>query len=140
MNGEWKKIYAEDGTLMYEGSTLFGKPYGLGTSYYSNGNKCQEGIFDVKGLVQGREYYMNGILRFEGTYKINKAYGPNYPVYGTCYDKDGNEYFQGRLSLKFGGVGYPSVTKPEEFGPIPLECAPELEKFMWTDEKRRTGL
>lgn len=138
MNEEWKKIFSEDGKLMYEGFTLFGKPYGAGTSYYSNGNKCQEGVFDIKGLVHGREYYQNGILRFEGTYRINRAYGPNYPIFGSCYDKNGNEYFNGELSHRTGGVGYRSVEEPKDFGPIPLEGAPKLNKFMWEDDARRT--
>ena len=138
MKEEWKKIYSEDGKLKYEGFTLFGKPYGAGTSYYSNGNKCQEGVFDIKGLVQGREYYRNGNLRFEGTYRINRGYGPNYPVFGICYDETGKEYFNGEISLWAGGVGYRSVEEPKEFGPIPLEGAPDLKMFMWEDDARRT--
>ena len=138
MKEGWKKIYSEDGTLLYEGFTLFGKPYGAGTSYYSNGNKCHEGVFDIKGLVQGRQYYMNGNIRFEGSYRINRAYGPNYPVYGTCYDEDGIEYFRGELSHSIGGVGYCSVKEPKEFGPIHLKDEPDLKMFMWEHEAKRT--
>ncbi len=91
MKEEWNKIYAKNGKLMYEGFTKAGKPFGSGTSYYSNGKKFQEGLFDSTGLVYGREYYRNGKIRFEGAYKINTGYGPNYPVFGTCYDEEGNE-------------------------------------------------
>ena len=51
---EWKKIYNGD-VLVYEGFTINGKPYGAGTTYYKNGNKFEEGVFDVKGFVAGNQ-------------------------------------------------------------------------------------
>lgn len=135
MKEEWKKIVSGKGVLKYEGYTINGKPHGSGTSYYPNGNKYQEGVFDFKGLVYGREYYRNGNVRFEGAYRICKGYGPNYPVYGACYDEDGNEYYSGKLEHSFGGVGYPTVTKPEEYGPVCLRDTPKIEMFMWSDSK-----
>lgn len=134
MNEEWKKIYSKSGKLMYEGFTRDGMPFGSGTSYYPNGNKCQEGIFDVKGLVYGKEYYRNGNVRFEGAYMANKGYGPNYPVFGSCCDEDGNEYFYGELTVKKSGLGYPSITKPAKFGPIVHKRMPDLKTLSWREK------
>ena len=89
-------------------------------------------MFDVKGLVYGREYYPNGKIRFEGAYKINHGYGPNYPEYGRCYNEDGNMYYEGKLSVKRSGLGWPSVKMPKEFGSIP-QSHPDLRYIDWSD-------
>ena len=136
---KWKTITTEEGTLLYEGFTLYNKPYGAGTLYFQNGSIFQEGVFGIKGLLCGREYYPNGKLRFEGLYELCKAYGPNYPKYGKCYDQAGNQYFSGELIVHAGGVGYPMVKFPKEFGAIPQEAHPRIEFFMWEDEKARTA-
>ena len=83
-NAEWIQLFYSPDHIKYEGFTVEGKPFGAGRTYYMNGAIYQEGVFDVKGLVYGREYYPSGVLRFEGAYRINKGYGPNYPVYGKC--------------------------------------------------------
>lgn len=120
-----------------EGFTINGKPRGKGKSFWPNGNVYQDGRFNVKGLVNGKEYFSNGKLRFDGIYKINKAYGPNYPIEGKCYDKDGNLYYEGKLELTAGGVGYPIVTKPAEFGPVAQSDKPNIDYFMWEDERKQ---
>ncbi len=132
----FKQLKDEQGVLLYEGNTLYGKPYGEGKSFFKNGNVYQEGIFNVKGLVQGKEYYSNGKVRFEGIYKICKGYGPNYPIEGKCYDKEGNLYYEGKITCTFSGVGYPRVIKPSQFGPIPLEDKPDIPVFIWEDEEK----
>ena len=129
MKDEWKRISSDDGRLMYEGFTFGGKPHGAGTTYYENGNKYQEGVFDAKGLAYGREYYPNGNVRFEGAYSIQKGFGPNYPVFGTCYDEKGNEYFYGELTVRKNHAGFPKVIKPEGFGPVVLKESPDLKVF-----------
>ena len=132
MKEKWKKIMSKDKKLMYEGFIADGRPFGTGTSYYENGNKCQEGVFDEKGLVHGREYYMNGNLRFEGVYTPNRGRGPNYPTFGTCYDEDGNEIYYGELTIrKLGLMGFPKIVKPEEYGSIPPKGAPDFERRVW---------
>lgn len=139
MNEEWNKIYSKNGKLMYEGFTKDGKPFGSGTSYYSNGKKCQEGVFDDKGFVYGKEYYQNGNLRFEGAYKHHKGYGPNYPIFGCCYDEDGNEFFYGELTIKLvGGLSYPKIEKPECYGSIEPKGYPEFYDRKWNKEERKT--
>ena len=135
MNGEWKKIYSKNGKLMYEGFTKDGSPCGSGTSYYANGNKCREGLFDVKGLVYGREYYRNGNVRFEGAYRQNKGYGPNYPVFGSFCDENGNELYYGEFTIKKGASGYPAVVKPAEFGPVVHKGMPNLKMLTWSSEE-----
>lgn len=132
MEKTWQRIYSKKNVLLYEGFTVSGKPFGAGASYYKNGCIYQEGVFDVKGLVHGREYYPSGKLRFEGTLRVNSGYGPNYPVFGTCYDENGNICFEGKLTVSRSGLGYPKIEKPEEFGPIPQKH-PKLNYFMWED-------
>ena len=132
MAEEWQKIYSKNGKIMYEGFIKDGRPYGAGTSYYANGKKCQEGIFDEVGLLYGREYYKNGKMRFEGTYMSNRGYGPNYPVFGTCYDEDGNEYFRGELTIRMiGNMSFPLVEKPQCYGTIKPEDHPDFNQLMW---------
>ena len=137
MSEEWNKIYSKNGKLMYEGFTKDGKPFGSGTSYFSNGKKCQEGLFDVKGLVYGREYYRNGKIRFEGSYKINRGYGPNYPVFGYCYDEEGNEIFYGELKVIVSGLGWPSIVKPECFGFTVPKGHPVFSKLTWESTRKK---
>ena len=62
----YRKLHDEDGNLVYEGLTLDYSPYGFGKAYFANGKLYREGIFDIKGIVQGKEYYPSGRLRFEG--------------------------------------------------------------------------
>lgn len=132
----WKQIRNEEGVLLYEGYTLLNKPHGTGRSFFSNGNVYQEGDFCIKGLINGKEYYPSGDLRFAGSFRINKAYGPNYPVNGKCYDTNGQLYYEGQIHCSFGGVGYPSVIFPEEYGPIVQKNKPDLPTFMWEDEEQ----
>lgn len=130
---KWTKLFSEDGILLYEGSTLFDKPFGAGTAYFPNGNIYQEGIFDIKGLLYGREYFPTGQLRFEGCFEICRGYGPNYPVFGKCYDEAGRMYYEGQLEIQRSSVGYPSVLEPKAFGPVPQNESPRLDYFMWED-------
>lgn len=136
MNEEWKKIYSKNGKLMYEGFTKDGRPFGSGTSYFANGNKCQEGVFDTKGFVYGKEYYQNGNLRFEGAYKHHKGYGPNYPVFGCCYDEDGNEFFYGEFKIIRSGLGWPKIETPEYYDSVVPKGLPDFEKYMWPAEEK----
>ena len=89
MEKKREKLYITDTLLLYEGEILYGKPYGLGKVFYSTGRVYQEGIFDVKGLVEGKEYYPNGNVLFDGKFQICTGYGPNYPMEGKCYSEDG---------------------------------------------------
>jgi len=136
MKEMWQKIYSKNKKLMYEGFTVKGKPFGTGTSYYANGNKFQEGVFDNKGLIQGREYYETGILRFEGAYKHNDTSGPNYPAFGTCYDEDGNEFFYGEIDIYTGHIEYPVVRIPQCYGPLIPKGAPDFNTHMWKANER----
>lgn len=68
-------------------------------------------MFDVKGFIEGREYYPNGQVRFEGKYMICSGYGPNYPMYGRTYDENGQQVFSGKFTVEHTGVGYPRIKK-----------------------------
>ena len=107
-----KKLFSDEGDLIYEGYTVNDKPYGLGTVYYANGNKCQEGIFDFKGLNEGKEFYHNGQVKFEGIFRVNSAYGPNFPIYGNLYNENGDLMFSGKFQYQRGGVGFPMMKYP----------------------------
>ena len=123
----WEILRDEDGAVQYEGFTDGHRPWGAGTTYYPTGIIYQEGVFGAKGLLCGREYYPNGQLRFEGLYRYNRNYGPNIPVYGRFYDEDGVKQIEGKFKIQCGGVGYPTVIKPENFGPVPLRNAPRIK-------------
>lgn len=130
----WKKLFAQDGvTLVYEGYTLNGKPYGHGTVYYPDGSKYLEGLFDIKGLIRGKEYYENGQLRFYGIYKIHQNYGPNPPIYGKLYDDEGNLLYNGTFKVtSMGSAGYPKVEIPKEYGSVGHKKV-SFEPVMWND-------
>ena len=137
MSEVWMKIYSKNDKLIYEGFTVNEMPFGSGTSYYSNGRKFQEGVFDDKGLLYGREYYRNGKLRFEGSYKHNNGYGSNYPVFGYCYDEDGKELFYGELTVRKSGLGWPTIVKPEYFGLTEPKGKPDFIKHKWESTRRK---
>ena len=48
--------------------------------------------------------------------KLNRAYGPNEPEYGTWYDQEGKVLFHGKFFCEHGGVGYPLMKVPEGYG------------------------
>lgn len=127
-------LYA-DGKVLYEGEMYNGKPYGKGVVYYPDGVKYQEGIFGIKGLNEGKEYYPNGRVRFEGIYRVIRAYGPNAPQEGKFFSKQGDLLFDGEFHLTFGGVGYPSVVEPKEYGPVVQDNAPRYHWIMYNDVK-----
>ena len=132
----WKTIKSENGTILYEGHMIYEKAYGYGTAFYENGARFHEGLFGVKGLIYGREYYPNGQLRFEGTYKINRGYGPNYPEYGTWYSESGEELYNGKFEGKRNGLGYPFVKKPEGYTPAVLGGQEINITFSFNDQAR----
>ena len=107
-----KKLYSDNDELIYEGYTTLEKPYGLGVAYYSNGNKYREGVFGRKGLLEGKEFYSNGQVKFEGSLIANSGYGPNFPNNGNLYNEDGKLIFSGKFEWKKGGVGWPMMKYP----------------------------
>lgn len=127
------QLLYEDNSILYEGEMYHGKPYGKGIVYFPDGVKYQEGIFGIKGLNAGQEYYPNGQVRFDGVYRVNRAYGPNAPWKGKSYDSQGVLLFDGEFRLTAGGVGYPSVVEPEEYGPVVQKDAPCYHWIMYND-------
>ena len=107
-----KKLYSDSGELLYEGYTSLDKPYGLGVAYYPNGNKYREGVFGLRGLKEGKEYYSNGQVKFEGTFR-SPGYGPYYPYIGNYYKRNGDLMFSGKFEVKKGGVGFPMMKYPK---------------------------
>ncbi|MBR4447203.1 hypothetical protein [Methanobrevibacter sp.] len=106
------KVLCND-ELVYEGFTRCSMPYGLGVAYYPNGNIYRDGIFYIKGIIEGREYYSSGQLKFEGKWLVNRGYGPNYPTIGNYYAEDGKLIFSGKFQVKKGGVGFPMMKYPK---------------------------
>ena len=133
---EEKQIRNSEGILLYEGITLYGKPYGYGKTFFENGNVYQEGKFGIKGLLKGKEYYPNGKIRFDGEFGINGGYGPNFPTQGKCYDEEGKLYYEGEIQTKIGGVGWRTVKVPKQYGAILQENRPSVEYFIWEDEAK----
>ena len=123
----WKKLFRTDGSVAYEGFTENGKPHGAGAAFFQNGNIYQTGIFGEKGLLLGQEYYDNGQMRFDGVYEYHSHYGPNYPVFGRCYYRDGKLMYSGKLKVRFmGNLCYPHVDLPEDYGPVAQADRPRL--------------
>ena len=127
------------GRTLYVGELKNGKPYGTGTAYYENGKVYQKGEFGIKGLLRGKEYYPDGRLRFEGEYRLNDAYGPNYPVRGSCYDREGKLIYVGELHVVRKGLGWPVVLEPKDFGNVIQKEKPEINWYMWQDEDKSGG-
>ena len=71
---------------------------------------------------------------FEGVFKLNKAYGPNEPEYGTWYSENGETRFHGKFTVSHGGVGFPSVKTPEDYGTGYISDDLNEHLFMWADE------
>ena len=95
---------------------------GRGICYYKSGIKYREGQFQRGGLLEGKEYYRSGELKFEGQYNYRETgnyYGPPYPVNGKFYDKDGDLIYKGDFKIGHRiNVGYPVVLFPEGFGSL----------------------
>ena len=127
---KWERIF-KDEKLVYEGFTLNGKACGAGTSYYPEGNARQEGIWGIKGLLTGRDYYANGQIHFEGIFKLNQAYGPNEPEYGSYFDKEGTLRYHGKFYVQHGSVGFPRVSVPEKWCWIGNVLGPHI--LLWDD-------
>ena len=130
----WEKIY-EDGYLLYEGFTVDHKAFGAGKAYYSNGTPRAEGIFSFKGLLCGREYYPNGKIRFEGSFRLNQAYGPNYPEFGSWYDEEGNLKFRGKFSVGRSSLGWPMINEPKDFF-WEKHSQVKNHTFIWEDARK----
>ena len=111
-NIEFKKLFDDEGRLLYEGYTLNDHPYGLGKLYFDNGNIYQDGVFDIKGIKLGKEHYYSGQVKFEGSWSITMGYGPNAPRQGNVYDENGEMTFTGKFEIKKGGVGWPMIKHP----------------------------
>lgn len=123
-----REIFDERGNLLYEGYALHNAPYGFGIAYFENGTIYREGIFDIKGIVQGKEYYPSGRLRFEGKWSLTTGYGPNAPWDGNAYGEDGELIYSGKFEIKRGGVGWPMIQKPKGF-PLEQKERPKIEFY-----------
>ena len=134
-----KKIFTKDDNLLYEGYTINNKPFGFGILYYSNGNKYWEGIFDFKGIHQGKEYYSNGKLRFEGIWKVTSGYCADTPERGNLFNKEGELIFSGTFELKRGGVGYLMIKHPTIYNELRKDDSPKIE-FIWSDDLKECGV
>ncbi|MCC8196549.1 MAG: hypothetical protein LIO49_07105 [Ruminococcus sp.] len=152
------KVYYDTGELYFEGvyyDDLWSKihpwqPLDLikGVSYYRNGNKYREGKFQREGLLEGKEYYKSGALKFEGVFNdkrrsesYNKSgiitdedievspdgeetirwdyFGPSYPVEGKFYSEDGKLVYEGKFKvIHDGSLRFPIVVYPKGYGDL----------------------
>ena len=132
----WEKLYDIEGVLVYEGYTLNHKAFGSGRVYDPDGSLRMEGLFGLKGLLSGRIYYSNGIIMFDGLFQLNQGYGPNFPEYGSWYDRNGKMLYRGKFGVSRSSLGWPSVYKPEGFGTIPDSTRLKGKIFMWEDARK----
>ena len=131
----WEKLYDDEGLLVYEGFTLAHKLFGAGRAYSRDGSVSMEGIFGLKGFMSGKVFYPNGMIRFDGLFHLNQAYGPNYPEYGVWYDQNGKVLYRGKFGVSRSSLGWPRVYAPEEFGRIPDNAQLKGKIFMWEDAR-----
>ncbi len=131
----WEQLF-QDGTLIYEGYTLDHKAFGAGKAFDQNGAICLEGIFGIKGLLCGRAYYPNGIIRFEGTFRLNQAYGLNSPELGTWYNENGKVLYRGKFKDTRRSVGWPRIYEPEGFGSVLSSPLLKKHTLLWEDARR----
>ena len=68
---------------------------------------------------------------------MNHGYGPNYPVFGYCYDEEGNEIFYGELEIRRTGPGWPTIVKPECFGTVVLKGHPIFSELKWESARKK---
>lgn len=126
---DYKKV------IIYKGETRFQRPYGRGKAFRPDGSLYQEGKFGLKGLISGKEYYPGGKLRFEGIWKVNWGYGPNYPIFGKWYSPEGAMLHEGPFFVRLSKLGHPTVEIPENFGPVLQEDRVRLPLYHWGFEK-----
>lgn len=119
MNG---KLFYETGEIKYEGEYKMGNagymPNGFGISYYKNGNKQLEGLFNDWFIDVGLEYYPNGQLKFEGNFnkRPRASFGPRFYASGVLYRENGSKWFIGTFNiLKRGPIESPLIKFPECF-------------------------
>lgn len=124
------KLFYGTGELRYEGyyaptepSAKNHEPIGSGILYFKSGVVYREGQFQHGGLLEGKEYYPSGNLKFEGRYNCRKTdatyYGPTYPIFGKFFSEDGTLIYEGDFKIvKQGNMGYPVVILPEGFGSL----------------------
>ena len=75
-------------------------------------------------------------MRFEGVYRLNQAYGPNEPVFGSYYNSEGELKYYGKFQIFHGSIGYPMVGTPEGFGSIQRADLPVKNLFLWDDARK----
>ena len=95
-----------------------------------------EGWFGIKGLLSGKVFHSNGVIMFEGVFRLNQAYGPNFPEYGTWYDRNGKMLYRGKFDVCRSSLGWPRVCKPEKFGSVPSCERLKGRIFMWEDARK----
>lgn len=115
----WEKIFDAAGRLLYEGYTINHKAAGPGKLYDTDGKLRVKGIFGLGGLIFGKVWYPNGLVRFEGQFISDDGYDMNCTAYGTWYGENGELLYEGEFTISRNGRGWPEVIRPERFGPCP---------------------
>lgn len=110
-----------------------------GIMYDKSGKIFREGLFQMSGLLRGREYHPNGKLRFIGYCCDKRGISdvilpyitgdtppeaiekesdhriliPAYPTFGMFFDEEGRLLYYGKFEIqKNEKTGWPRVTKP----------------------------
>jgi len=92
--------YYKTGVVYREGQFQHGGLFD-GKEYYPSGKLKFEGRYNCR-KSDGSGYY-----------------GPSYPVRGTFYSEDGLLIYEGEFKvIKQGSIGYPKVVFPEGFGSL----------------------
>jgi len=116
------KLFYETGQLKYEGEYKMGAsgavPNGRGISYYPDGQRQFDGIFNDWSLDTGVEYYPNGQIKFEGVFTKGPVptLGPAIMPAASSIVTMVSKWFIGTFNvLKRGPIESPVVKFPDCF-------------------------
>ncbi|TLS53964.1 hypothetical protein FE782_01030 [Paenibacillus antri] len=86
------KLYAADGSLLFEGELAEGLYQGPGKLFEPDGSVLQEGTFEKGQLLQGSAYDSEGVLLYAGSFAAGM-----YSGQGTSYYPNGAVRYQGEF-------------------------------------------
>ena len=128
----WQPLVLINGTTYYRNGNKCAEGYfqwgGLlmGKTYYESGALKFDGIFNDKHRLIDKTNdaelvadYCRIRDKYNPINRSNDYYGPAFPICGKFYSESGELLLDGCSKIrKQGGVGYPTVVEPAEYGSL----------------------
>ncbi|MCD8106799.1 MAG: hypothetical protein LUE20_02400 [Oscillospiraceae bacterium] len=128
----WRPVDLIKGTAYFKNGNKYREGYfqrgGLlvGREYYESGILRFDGIFNDKGGildvtkdVELIETYQKFKDKYHPIRYTDSYYGPIFPLCGRFYSEKGELLLDGNFRVRLqGGVGYPKVISPKEYGKL----------------------